>query len=71
MQNKLTAIKVAIYKKKTNIYIKFGTKSYRQFFGLPMVTNCTPLIADLFLFCYEIGFMAPLSDDKQDDNLRI
>ena len=26
-----------------------------------MVTNCAPLIADLFLFCYERDFMASLS----------
>ena len=30
-----------------------------------MGTNCTPLIADIFLFCYEREFMMPLSDDKQ------
>ena len=30
-----------------------------------MGTNCAPLIADLFLFCYERDFMMCLSDDKQ------
>ena len=30
-----------------------------------MGINCAPLVADLFLFCYERGFMMPLSDDKQ------
>ena len=30
-----------------------------------MDTNCAPLIADLFLFCYERDFMMSLSDDKQ------
>ena len=29
-----------------------------------MGTNCAPLVADLFLFCYESDF---LSDDKQAD----
>ena len=29
-----------------------------------MGTNCAPLVADLFLFCYERGFMMSLSDDK-------
>ena len=28
-------------------------------------TNCAPLVADLFLFCYERDFMMSLSDDKQ------
>ena len=36
-----------------NIFIRFGTKLYRQTIGIPMGTNCAPLVADLFLFCYE------------------
>ena len=35
-----------------NIFIRFGTKLYRQTIGIPMGTNCAPLVADLFLFCY-------------------
>ena len=50
-----------------NIFIRFGTKLYRQEFGIPMGTNCAPLVADLFLFCYERDFMISLSDDKQAD----
>ena len=30
-----------------------------------MGTNCAPLVADLFLFCYEWDFMMSLSDNKQ------
>ena len=30
-----------------------------------MGTNCDPLVADLFLFCYERDFMMSLSDDNQ------
>ena len=30
-----------------------------------MGTNCAPLVADLFLFCYERDFMTSLSDVKQ------
>ena len=30
--------------------IIFGTKLYRQIVGIPMGTNCAPLIADLFLY---------------------
>ena len=29
-----------------------------------MGTNCAPLVADLFLFCYERDFMLSLSDDN-------
>ena len=32
-----------------------------------MGTNCAPLVADLFLFCYERDFMMALSDDNQAD----
>ena len=48
-----------------NIFIRFDTKLYRQVVGVPMVTNCAPLVADLFLFCYNRDFMMSLSDDKQ------
>ena len=30
-----------------------------------MGTNCAPLVADLFLFCYERDIMLSLSDDNQ------
>ena len=33
-----------------NIYIRFGTKLYRQIVGIPMGTNCARLVTDLFLF---------------------
>ena len=29
--------------------------------------NCIPLVADLFLFCYERDFMLSLSDDNQSE----
>ena len=50
-----------------NSFIRFGTKVYRQLVGIPMDTYCTPLVAVLFLFCYERDFMLSLSDDKQAD----
>ena len=31
-----------------NIYIRFGSKLYRQIVGIPIGTNCAPLVADLF-----------------------
>ena len=30
-----------------------------------MGTNCAPLVADLFLFCYERNFMLSLAEDNQ------
>ena len=50
-----------------NIYIRFGTKLYRQIVGIPMDTNCAPLVADLFLYCYERDFMDSLNHDNQAD----
>ena len=50
-----------------NIFFRFGTKLYRQNIGIPMGTNCAPLVADLFLFCYERDFMKSLSRENQAD----
>ena len=50
-----------------NIFIRFGTKLYRQEVWIPMGTNCAPLVADLFLFCYERDFIMSLSDDNLAD----
>ena len=32
-----------------------------------MGTNCAPLVADLFLFCYERDFRLSLSNNNQTD----
>ena len=50
-----------------NIFIRFGSKLYRQIVGIPRGTNCAPLVADIFLFCYERDFMLSLSDNNQAD----
>ena len=52
-----------------NIFIRFGDKVYRQVIGIPMGTNCAPLIADLFLFCYEWQFMVKLHKDPSKSHL--
>ena len=40
---------------------------YQQIVGIPMGTNCAPLIADLFLYCYERDFMSDLQKSKRHD----
>ena len=50
-----------------NIFIRFGTKLYRQTICILMGTNCAPLVADLFLFCYERDFLKSLSRENQAD----
>ena len=52
-----------------NIYIRVGDKLFRQIVGIPIGTNCAPLIADLFLFCYERDLMTSLSNDNQADTI--
>ena len=34
---------------------------YRLVVGIPMGTNCAPIVADLNLFCYERDFMMSLT----------
>ena len=36
-----------------NIYVRFGGQLFRPMVGIPMGTNCAPLLADLFLYSYE------------------
>ena len=43
----------------------------RQIVCIPMGTNCSPLVADLFLFCYERDFMLSLSDKNKLILLRL
>lgn len=50
-----------------NIYVRFGDTVYRQVVGIPMGTNCAPLIADLFLYTFEKEFMRKLQDEKKLD----
>ena len=33
-----------------NIYVVFGDQVFQQTVGIPMGTNCAPLLADLFLY---------------------
>ena len=48
-----------------NLFIRLSSKLFRQIVDIPMGANCAPLVADLFLFCYERDFMLSLSDKNQ------
>ena len=37
-----------------NIFISFGGTLFQQVVGIPMGTNCAPLLVDLFLYSYEL-----------------
>ena len=43
-----------------NIYVSIGNRVYRQCVGIPMGTDCAPLLANLFLFFYEYSYMRDL-----------
>ena len=50
-----------------NIYVQFEGMVYQQIVGILKGTNGAPLMADLFLFCYERDFMSNLHKSKQYD----
>ena len=39
-----------------NIFVQFGECCFRQVIGIPMGTNCAPLLSDLFLYSNENKF---------------
>ena len=40
-----------------NIFVVFGGKVFHLIVGIPMGTNCAPLLADIFLYSYEAEFI--------------
>ena len=48
-----------------NIYVRFGGQLFRQMVGIPMGTNCAPLLVDLFLYSYENEFLDKLIKAKK------
>ena len=53
-----------------NIFVTFGGRVFQQTVGIPMGTNCIPLLVDLFLYYYEADFMQELLR-KKDKKLAI
>jgi hypothetical protein len=47
-----------------NIFVVFGNQIFQQTVGIPMGTNCAPLLADLFLYSYEAEFIQKLLHEK-------
>ena len=48
-----------------NIYVRFGGQLFQQIFGIPLGTNCAPLLADLLLYSYENAFLDKLIKDSK------
>ena len=40
-----------------NIFVQFGGRIFRQAIGIPMGTNCAPLLSALFLYSFENEFL--------------
>ena len=52
------------------IYVTFNDGLYRQIIGIPMGTDCAPLLANLFLYHYENEWIKKLEVESRDDILR-
>ena len=48
-----------------NIFVSFGGTLFQQVVGIPVGTNCAPLLADLFSYSYESEFLQKLVKDKK------
>ena len=42
------------------IFVECGGVIFQQVIGIPMGTNCTPLLSNLYLYSYEAGFIQTL-----------
>ena len=48
-----------------NIFVSFGGILFQQVVSIPMGTNCTPLLANLFVYSYESEFLQNLVKDMK------
>ena len=53
-----------------NTFVMFGERVFQQTVGIPMGTNCSPLLAVLFLYLYEADFMQGLLKKKEKKLVR-
>jgi hypothetical protein len=54
-------VEILIY----NNYVVIEGQDFQQSVGIPMGTNCAPLLADLFLYSYEAEFIQNLLPEKK------
>ena len=40
-----------------NIFVLFGGRVFQQIVGIHMYATCAPLLADFFLYSYEVDFI--------------
>jgi hypothetical protein len=46
-----------------NFFFGSGYKVFRQIVGILMRMNCSPLLGDFFLYCFEFQFMVKFQKD--------
>ena len=49
-----------------NVFVEFGGRIFQQTIGIPMGTNCAPLLADLFLYSYKAEFVQKSPPGRQE-----
>jgi hypothetical protein len=47
------------------IFVMFGGRVFQQTVGIPMGTNCAPLLADFFLYSYVADFIQELLKETE------
>ena len=50
---------------RDNIYIKISNHLFRKCIGIPMGTNCAPLLANLFLYSYEVEVLRSMKKSNE------
>ena len=54
-----------------NIFVFFGGRDFRQIVGIPMGTNCAPLLTGLLIVSYEADFIQGLLKKNEKKLFRI
>ena len=54
-----------------NIFVVCAGKVFQQIVGIPMGTNCAPLLADIFLYSYEAEFIQSLLSAGRNLRVRV
>ena len=49
-----------------NIFVVFAGEVFQQIVGIPMATNCAPLLADIFLYSYEAEFLQSFAFNREE-----
>ena len=54
------------------IFVQFDGLMFQHTTGIPMCTNCAPLLADFYLYAYEADFLQwlPINKDRILANIR-